>query len=237
MVCTNIRFMYITNLLEVFVSKVVIFGVGQLAEIAQFYIDNDSEHTVVAFTVDREYVESETFHGLPVVPFEDICNALPPEDYKMFVPISYKGVNSVRKEKYLAAKDKGYSFISYISSKARYYDSPVGENCFIFEDNVIQPFTSIGDNCVLWSGNHIGHHSTIKAHCFIASHVVISGGVEIGERTFIGVNATFRDNIKIGAENVIGAGALIMGDTADKQVFAPVATAPYKKLSDELKGF
>lgn len=218
-------------------SDVIIFGIGQLAEVAHFYLENDSEHSVVAFTVDQQFIQQESFRGLPIVAFEDIEARYLPSKYKMFVPISYRKVNALRKDKYQEAKNKGYNFVSYISSKATYYGTPVGENCFVFEDNVIQPFTRIGHNCILWSGNHIGHHSVIGDHCFIASHVVISGGVEIGERSFIGVNATLRDNLRIGAENVIGAGAIVMKDTKDKQVFVPDATQAFHKKSNELKNF
>ncbi len=218
-------------------AKVIIFGDGELAEIAHFYLSNDSDHDVIAFTVDQEFIRSQSFHGLPVIPFEKVEDLYPVSEYKMFVPISYRQLNNLRKKKYIEAKAKGYQLVSYISSKATYYNTPVGENCFIFEDNVIQPFTKIGDNCVLWSGNHIGHHSIIHDHCFIASHVVISGAVEIGERSFIGVNATLRDNIKIGRENIIGAGAIIMRSTREKDVFSAVTTEKYKRKSDELKNF
>lgn len=218
-------------------KEVIVFGVGQLAEVAYFYLKNDSPYKVVAFTVDEEFINTPSFHQLPVVPFESLETLYSPERYVMSLPLSYKGVNAHRKDKYLEAKSKGYRCISYVHSKARNYASSIGENCFIFEDNVIQPYTKIGNNCILWSGNHIGHHSIIKDHCFVASHVVISGGVTIGERTFIGVNATFRDNITIGAENVVGAGAIIMRDTDDRQVFVPKATSLYKKSSDQLTGF
>lgn len=217
-------------------AKVVIFGVGQIAEIASFYLTNDSEHEVVAFTVDREYLGSNTFHGLPVVAYEDIDEKYPPHDYKMFIPISYKKVNKLRAKKFIDVKNKGYECISYISSKATYYDTPVGENCFVFENNVIQPFTKIGDNCVIWSGNHIGHHTVIEDHCFIASHVVVSGSVTVGEYSFIGVNATIRDNISIGKENVIGAGAVILNDTEDRAVFSSKETEKAGIPSNRLRG-
>jgi len=199
-------------------SKVVIFGVGQIAEIAHFYLTHDSEHEVVAFTVDREYINQNSFHHLPLVAFEEITDHYPPSQYQLFLPISYKKFNQIRAKKYLEAKTKGYSFISYISSKATYYNTPVGENCFIFENNVIQPFTEIGDNCILWSGNHIGHHSKIGNHCFLASHIVVSGKVEIGDYTFIGVNATIADNLIIGKHNIIGAGALVIKNTQDNTI-------------------
>jgi sugar O-acyltransferase (sialic acid O-acetyltransferase NeuD family) len=217
-------------------AKVIIFGIGQIAEIAQFYLTNDSEHEVVAFTVDKEFLTQNKFHDLPVVAYENLVEKYPPNEYKMFIPISYKKVNKLRAEKFADAKAKGYEFVSYISSKATYYNTPVGENCFIFENNVIQPFTKIGDNCILWSGNHIGHHTTIEDHCFLASHVVVSGSVNIGEYSFLGVNATIRDNVKIGKENVIGADSLILTDTEDRAVYSPKETEKAKVPSNRLRG-
>ncbi len=93
----------------------------------------------------------------------------------------------------------GYSMASFISPQATILNGGViGDNCFILEDNTVQPYARIGSNVTLWSGNHIGHHSVIGDHTFIASHVVVSGGVEIGERCFVGVNATLRDHIEGG---------------------------------------
>jgi sugar O-acyltransferase (sialic acid O-acetyltransferase NeuD family) len=217
-------------------SKVIIFGTGQIAEIAHFYLSEDSPHEVVAFTMDQDYINQSEFKGLPVVPFETIEQHYPPQDYKMFIPISYKKVNKIRAERYNQAKEKGYSFVSYISSKATYYNTPVGENCFILENNVIQPFTEIGNNVIMWSGNHIGHHTKIKDHCFLASHVVVSGSVTIEPYCFIGVNATIRDNVTIGRESVIGAGALILNDTPEKSVYVGERTKKRDILSDQLRG-
>ena len=217
-------------------AKVIIFGIGQIAEIAFFYLKNDSEHEVVAFTVDSDFLKTDKFQNLPVISFEEIEKKYPPHDYKMFIPISYNKINKIRAKKFEEAKMKGYNFISYISSKATYYNTPVGENCFIFENNVIQPYTKIGDNCILWSGNHIGHHTIIENHCFLASHVVVSGSVTVGEYSFVGVNATIRDNIKIGKRNVIGASSLILRDTDDNSVFSPRETDKSKVPSNKLRG-
>lgn len=201
-------------------EKIVIFGVGEIASVAHFYITHDSPYEVVAFTVDKEFIKEKELHGLPVVPFDDIEIIYPPDKFKMFVPISYSGVNKLRAEKYYQAKDKGYQLISYISSKATTWPGlDVGDNCFIFENNVIQPFVKIGNNVILWSGNHIGHHTIIKDHCFITSHVVISGHVTVEPYCFFGVNSTIRDNITIAKECVIGAGALITKDTQEKGVY------------------
>lgn len=200
-------------------SKVIIFGNKDFAELAHFYLTKDSEHEIVAFTMDREYIENPHFLGLPMIPFDELATLYPPSKYKIFIPMSYSKLNSSRIEKYQQAKSIGYNFISYISSKATYYHTPVGENCFIFENNVIQPFTKIGNNVTLWSGNHIGHHSTIEDHVFIASHVVISGHVTIGEGSFIGVNATINNALNVGKYNIISSGALISKSTDDYSVY------------------
>ncbi|MDA8655299.1 acetyltransferase [Gammaproteobacteria bacterium] len=191
-------------------KKLIIFGAGQIAELAYHYFSSDTEYSIHAFSVDKEYIESDDFFGLPVIAFEEIQASFPPEDYEMFIALSYSAVNSTRKKKYFAAKEKGYKLASYVSSRATILnDMSIGDNCFILENNTIQPFVSIGNNVTLWSGNHIGHHSSICDHVFIASHVVVSGGVHIGSQSFLGVNATIINNISIGDGCVIGAGALV----------------------------
>lgn len=217
-------------------SKVIIFGNKDFAELAHFYLTQDSQHEVVAFTIDEEYINENEFMGLPLVPFEHLPKTYPPSKFKLFIPMSFAKLNEHRIKKYKQGKDAGYDFISYISSNATYYNTPVGENCFIFENNVIQPFTNIGDNVILWSGNHIGHHSNIANHVFIASHVVVSGHVNIGEGSFIGVNATINNGINIGRYNIISSGALIQKSTQDYEIFKAVPAAKMEYRSDASRG-
>ena len=217
-------------------KRLVIFGFGDIAQLAHYYFSTDSDYEVVAFTLDAEYITETVFCGLPVVPFEAIHQNYSPMEYEFFVALSYSKLNAVRKEKYLAAKSLGYRLASFISSRATVLNmGRIGENCFIFEDNTIQPFVTIGNNVTLWSGNHIGHHSTIHDHCFIASHVVVSGGVEIGEQCFIGVNATLRDHIKIGEKCVIGAGTLLLSDAEAEGVYIGKATERAQVPSTKLR--
>jgi sugar O-acyltransferase (sialic acid O-acetyltransferase NeuD family) len=217
-------------------KQLIIFGCGQIAQLAHYYFSTDSKYEVIAFTVDEAYVTEENFCDLPVVPFEKLVNKYSPENYHVFVALSYSKLNEIRKEKYLASKALGYQIASYVSSSATVLNNEViGENCFILEDNTIQPFATIGNNVTLWSGNHIGHHSTIKDHCFIASHVVISGGVEVFESCFVGVNVTLRDHIKIGEKCVIGAGALLLADAEPYGVYIGNGTERSKVPSNRLR--
>ncbi|MBT2342243.1 MULTISPECIES: acetyltransferase [Pseudomonas] len=217
-------------------KKLVIFGSGDIAELAYFYFNTDSTYEVVAFTVDASYISNPVFCGLPVIAFESIANHYSREHHEMFIALSYSKLNAVRKEKYSVAKALGYTLASYVSSHATVLnEGRIGDNCFILEDNTIQPFVTIGNNITLWSGNHVGHHSTISDHTFIASHVVISGGVHIGEQCFIGVNATLRDHIKVADRCVIGAGTLLLADAEQEGVFIGTATERSKVPSSKLR--
>lgn len=217
-------------------KKLVIFGSGDMADLAHYYFVNDSDYEVVAFTVDQAFLSEPTYLGLPVVAFETLTKSYPVDEYSLFIALSYSKLNQVRRDRFEAAKGMGYHTPSYISSKATILnDDRIGENCFILEDNTIQPFVEIGDNVTLWSGNHIGHHSKIANHTFIASHVVVSGGVKIGEQCFIGVNATLRDHIQLGDRSVIGAGVLMLKSCDAESLLIGSATSPVSRKSTTLK--
>lgn len=217
-------------------KKVVIFGTGGIAQVVHYYLTNDSDYEVVALTVDKSYLKEKTLLGLPVIPFEDVERYYPPEDFAMFIAISYRQVNRLRAQRYYDAKKKGYNLISYVSPKSVVWPNvKIGDNCFVFENQTIQPFVEIGNNVIIWSGNHIGHHTVIKDHCFISSHVVISGNVTIEPYCFLGVNSTIRDGITIARECVIGAGAIILEDTKEKGVYVTRAAELHPLDSSELK--
>lgn len=217
-------------------KKLIIFGIGEQAEMAYYYFKNDSNYEIEGFTVDKNYINQETLFDLPIIGFETIEKSYSNDIYELFIAIGYNKINKIRTEKYLACKEKGYKIASYISSKASVFTQDIGDNAFILEDNTIQPYVKIGNNVTLWSGNHIGHHSIITDNCFITSQVVVSGGCTIGENTFIGVNATLRDHITIGKSNVIGAGALILTDTENNKVYMESTTEVSRVPSNRLRG-
>jgi sugar O-acyltransferase (sialic acid O-acetyltransferase NeuD family) len=217
------------------VAKLVIFGAGDIAKLAHYYFTHDSEHELAAFTVDKQYRQADTFLELPLLDFETVTDHYPPDRYKMFIALSYAKMNKLRAEKFYKAKELGYDLVSYISTKCSFLtNQPVGENCFILEDNTIQPFVKIGHNVTLWSGNHIGHDSVIEDHCFISSHVVISGHVHIQSYCFLGVNATLRNGITIASQTLVGAGAIILQDTIARGVYMPQRAKLISQNSDEI---
>jgi sugar O-acyltransferase (sialic acid O-acetyltransferase NeuD family) len=218
--------------------RVIVFGLTDFARIAALYLDADSPHEVVAFAVDDRYRDREEFVGRPVVPFEGLSETHPAGDHAMFVAIGFSQVNKLRARMYERCKEAGYELISYVNSKATHWgEIPMGDNSFVFENNVVQPGVMLGSDTILWSGNHIGHDTSIGDHCFIASHAVISGNCTIGDYCFVGVNATFRDGVTVADECIIGAGALIMKDTEHGSIHSVRGTEPLGKKSWELKNF
>lgn len=218
-------------------KPVVIFGNSKMAQLAHFYFTHDSEYHPVAFTVDAAFIRDEKqYHGLPMVPFEEVESFYSPETFLIFVAVGYTKLNAVRTEYFLKAKAKGYRFASYMCSRSTYWgDTVMGDNCFLFENQVIQPSVSFGDNVIVWSGCHFGHDVVVEDHCFLTSHIVVSGGVRIGTGSFVGINATLRDNITIGDKCIIGAGSLILRSTKPKEVYIAKGTDPYPMDSDRFE--
>ncbi len=219
-------------------KQIIIFGSGELAEIAAFYFTHDTERSVAAFAVDGANLTGDCFCGRPLLAMEEIAAAFPSESHDGFIAVGYSRVNALRQEKCEAMMEMGYRLTSYVSSRATVFsDLNHGWNAFILEDNTIQPFVRIGNGVTLWSGNHIGHHATIGDFAFISSHVVISGGVKIGARSFMGVNSTTNDHISIGERCVIGSGAILTKDIPDEGVVSAEAGKLAKVPSSRLKGF
>jgi sugar O-acyltransferase (sialic acid O-acetyltransferase NeuD family) len=210
-------------------EKLVIVGDGEFAEIACEYFTHDSPYEVIGFAVEQAFLTKQALFGRPVVAFEGMECLFPPNNYRAFVAITFTRLNRVRARLFRGVKAKGYRPVSYVSSHAFVWrDVEIGENCFVFENNVVQYKARIGDDVILWSGNHIGHRAVIGDHCFLSSHVVVSGYCEIGESCFIGVNSSIGDGVKVAKDCVIGAGAVIVGDTVEGGVYKEHRGGPSK---------
>lgn len=215
-------------------KRLIIFGTGDIAQLANYYFETDSKYSVEGFVVDRGFVQS-SFEGKPVVAFDEIHKIFPPAAYHLFIALSYKNMNHFRASRYLETKEKGYTLASYVSSRCTFLSqNPPGDNCFILEDNTVQPFVKIGNNVTLWSGNHIGHHSVIDDHNFISSHVVISGHCVIESYCFFGVNATVHNGVHVKKENLIGAGSIVSKSTKEGEVYLPSKSTLFGKKSNQM---
>jgi sugar O-acyltransferase (sialic acid O-acetyltransferase NeuD family) len=203
-------------------ERVVIVGAGVVGALAFEYFTYDSPHEVVAFSAEREFITTETFCGLPVVPFDKLAVDYPATEHQAFVAVSANPtqLNRVRRRLYGAVKAIGYRCTSYISSSA--FVSPtaqVGENTIVAEGNSLHHMARVGNNVILLSGIHVGHESVIEDDCFFASHAVIGGSCRVGRGSFFGLNSCLASFISVAEDCLIGAGAVIIRDTAPRQVY------------------
>lgn len=216
-------------------SKIIIFGNQEFAEIAHYYFVNDSNYLPVAFCVDGNFIKESKFCNLPIISYEEISKYYSTNEYFFHTAIYANKMNMIRKSIYEKIKNKGYKFVSYISSKSYTWNSKIGENSFVLEGCNIQPFTSVGNNNVIWSFTHLGHHSVIGDHNFISGHVVIAGHNNIRDNCFIGTNTATRDNIKISSFSFIGQSSSITKNI-DEEGFAWIGSPAKKtKRSEEIE--
>ena len=207
--------------------KTIIFGTEDYAQLAHYYLTRDSPYQPVAFCVSKEYKDKDEFCGLPVITLQQLDANYSRETFNVFAPMSPKSMNENRQKVYEVLRMMGYKFINYTSSRATVLTEDIGENNFILENNVIQPFVKIGNNNVFWSGNHIGHHSEIMDNNTFTSHVVLSGHCRVSDNCFFGVNSTIRDGLKIARYSLISQGANVLKDTEEAGVYIG---NPAKKL-------
>jgi len=201
-------------------AKVIVFGIAEFAEIAHYYLTMDSEHEVVAFCVNENFLpKKKYFKNLPIVTFENVENLYPINEYHFLAPMTSKKMNILREQVYNSIKDKGYNLISYISSKSVINDSIIGDNCFILEGTMIQPFTRIGNNVMISANCYVGHHAEIKDHVTISGQVAVEGKCVIGENSFLGVNSTIRNRIILAKGTLVGLGTVISKNTEKWSVY------------------
>lgn len=217
-------------------KKIIIFGTGIMGQLIQKYLTKYSPHEVIAFTSHQKFINEKNIDGLPVIPFEKIEDKFPTDKFTMFIAIGYSELNKKREKIFNEAKKKGYELLSYVHPSTKLWgDFEMGENCFIFENNVIHPSVKLGNNVIIYSNIVISHNCTIKDHNFISSQVAIAGNVTIEPNCFVGINATIRNNLTISKECVIGAGTTILEDTKEREVYVSNSTKKLSIKSSELK--
>lgn len=219
-------------------EKIILFGASEGSKLMYHSLLYDSSFEVTAFTVDREYIRENEFCGLPVVPFEEVQDIYPTNEYGMLITVLANEMNMLRARKYNEAKEKGYTLINYIhptSIVAR--DLVSGDNCFISEGVIVRPNVKIGNDTIIMPGVYIGHDTVIDDHCFLASRAVIMGAVKVKSFSVIGPNATIMEQLTIGSESLIGGGAVILKSTNEKEVYRANQATLMPLTSDKISKF
>ena len=103
------------------VKPLVIFGAGDIAEVAHFYFTNDLKARIAAFTVDAAYLKRGPVLRLAGGAFRAARRAqFRPPRHDAFVALSYAKVNAVRAQKCAAVKAGGYRLATYVSKQGEH---------------------------------------------------------------------------------------------------------------------
>lgn len=190
-------------------KKLIIFGIGPIAEIVYYYATEVCCFEVVGFTVDKKFMKNSTFIGKEVVPFEKLNNFFNVNECNVFVAIGYHDHNKIRARKCSAVLKKGFTLTSIIHPKIDLFKSlKIGDNCLVLSYH-IQPCVEIGDNVFIWTGAIISHHSIIGNNNWISPGVSIAGNVQLKEYCYIGIGVIINHGIIISPETTIHAGTII----------------------------
>ena len=215
-------------------QDIVLFGSGQVAQVAKFYLDTYSQYRVVGFTVDAAYKSADTFCGLPVVAWEELESHFPPSAVQLLGPLSYQKLNDFRRDRHLEGKARGYSFATFVHPSTHNH-AKLGENCFVLENCTLQPFVEIGDGVIIWSATHIGHHCVIGDFCFLSSHVGLGGNVHIGAGSFLGGKVGVETGIRVGTACFLGSASVIKSHVPDESVVPGPQDKPAAYKSSRIK--
>lgn len=191
-------------------KKIVIYGIGEFAELMDYYLCQDAENCVVAFTADKAYITQNEFLGRPVVAFEEVDECFPPTEYDMFVAVGYATMRD-RKRMFEKAKMKRYGLANYISKQALVEKNVrMGENNIILSGAMIEPFVNIGNNNVINTGCTICHHTWIGDHSFFAANSMIGGRCHVGNNVFLGFHATVVQYKEVADETLVAANSVLL---------------------------
>lgn len=214
-------------------KKIIIFGADLLAKMVYHYFKRDNQYQIEAFTVDQKFIVDDTFMGLNVVSFENIEKLYPPSEYEMFIAIGPSRMNENRTKKFYEAKNKGYTLAKYISSSA-ICESEVGENTFVGDMAIINPFVQIGENNFFWEHTFIGNDSIIGNHSFFSPKSVVSTFSRIGDNVILGTGSIIKTSVNVAKKTLVGAASYISEDTKEYGVYGEKNSTLYGCISDKI---
>jgi len=192
---------------------------------------------ICGFCVDECCIKNgeNTFCNLPLVTFEKVQDFFNPNEYKMISSVGFIEMNELREKRYREAKEKGYSFVSYIDRSVRINDDiEIEDNCIILDFVSIHTGSKIKRGTFISSNVNIGHDCLIEPYNWINSGVSIAGECKVGKGCFWGVNSSLGNGLSIGEKNFVAANTFVAKDTKDNEVYL---SEPAQKFKLDSKKF
>ena len=204
--------------------KYVIFGASYFAEMLAYYVEKYDDVDVLAYTVDRKYIDKSEIYGKPLVAFEDLDKLYDMSNVYVLIALGYKNMNDIRKAKYLEAKSKGYKIAGFVHPEAYIEKCDMGEGNIILERVNIGHGVRLGNCNILWNSAVIQHDCDISDFNFIAGGSVFGGKVTVRDNCFFGLNCTIRSAITVENYTLAGAGCYVSKSTESNCVYVPERT-------------
>lgn len=202
-------------------KKVIILGATMFSsQLCEIFKTEGFE--VVGFTVDRAYLNSDTFNGLPVYPFEALDNYINTKVVSILNTIGYIRMNDIRRQKHMECKSRGLNVLTYVSENAQVYTNDIGEGSIIMPGSYVGPFSKIGECSVVWPGVVLSHHNIIGDNCWIAPSCCIGGGAKVNHNCFLGLGSTIRNEIELADYTFVGAHTYVGKDTVQGGAYVGV---------------
>lgn len=200
-------------------KDLLIYGNGAIARLLHSYIRHSRK--VCGFTVDDHcLVGTGIFCDLPLVPFSRVQDIFYPPECEMIIAVGFIDMNDLRAEKYRQAREKGYTFASYVHESVFKHDGvSIEDNCVILDHVSIHAGCTIQRGVFISSNVNLGHDCNIGSFSWINAGVSIGGGCKIGACSFFGVNASLGHGVKLGEYNFIAANTFIARDSKDNEVY------------------
>tara|TARA_Y100001968_G_C19390946_1_gene735559 strand:+ start:642 stop:1325 length:684 start_codon:yes stop_codon:yes gene_type:complete len=214
-------------------KKLIIFGTGIISDCLTSYFENQTKYEIVAYSVDKEFINTQKFKDKPLLAKEDIIKMYTPNDCYIFVALGYHNLNKLREDKFNYFKKNGFRFASLIPDCYQNIPVKIGQNCLVLPGVTLQPHCQINDNVFIWSNALIGHHSIINNNCWVTGGSTIGGVSKLGDNSFLGLNATVGPNISIGENCILGAHTLTTRNLLSNSVVVQPDTSIHRLDSNQ----
>lgn len=202
-------------------DKCLIFGQNYFSEMMREYIEQYMDKEVVAYIVNKKYIEADTLGGLPVIPYEEFEEIWEPNEVSILVTAGYKGMNGLRQKISDEVTAKGYNLQSFIHPSANIYADKIGDGNIVLENATLGMHSKIGSGNIIWNGVNISHHVEIRNFNFLAPSSVVGGNTYIGNNCFLGLNATVKGGLKVDDYTLVGASAYLEQNSKKYAVYVP----------------
>lgn len=184
--------------------KSFIFGASTLARVLFSYLREEGA-APEAFVLDDAYCNGGQFCGVPVVPYSQLSELLPPKEYAAYVAVGYTSMNSVREDVCKRLLSSGYDLPNYIHPSVINYSAEMGAGNLLFPGIILDIATRLGNGNIFYPGVMIAHDVKIGDYNFFAPRAALAGEIIVGSRNFFGLNCSVKNGVKISDCCLLGA--------------------------------